>query len=376
MSGGCVVGAGRGTYRSAMSFADSFPHTHAVLTKPTWQHFGGQVAVIRDGQTVLDAAFGTLGPDDESPMTAEHRLCWRSAGKPWTAVALLQLRDEGRLSLDDGVKVYLPDFAVGGVTLRHLLTHTSGLKFPHVTWPIGGRDELLAKLMNARLAGGVSPGEGSAYDPAGAWFLLGEVIARVDGRPIEEAVAERVFGPAGVSAFLSADYAAVADTLAPQFATERSGSTPLPLHTPEALAFASPGSSSRGRASDLATLYDQLLRSLRGEGGLLSATTAAEMTSRHREGRKDLTFGAVTDVGLGVLINPNRYGQPNVPYSFGPHASDNTFGHGGAQCAMGFADPAAGVAAAWVVNGLPGEPRHNSRNQAVNAAIYEDLGLV
>jgi CubicO group peptidase (beta-lactamase class C family) len=75
------------------------------------------------------------------------------------------------------------------------------------------------------------------------------------------------------------------------------------------------------------------------------------------------------------MTNSAHYGENPAPYGYGPHASPRAFGHGGVQSSIGFADPEFGLAVAWACNGQPGEPRHLLRNDAVNAALYEDLGL-
>ena len=99
------------------------------------------------------------------------------------------------------------------------------------------------------------------------------------------------------------------------------------------------------------------------------------MVSRQREGMFDLTFQHIMDWGFGVIINSVRHGQSTVPYGFGMHASDSTFGHGGMQSSSAFADPENGLAVAWVCNGMPGEVKHQLRAREINTLIYEELGL-
>jgi len=82
------------------------------------------------------------------------------------------------------------------------------------------------------------------------------------------------------------------------------------------------------------------------------------------------------DWGLGFILNSSLYGADTVPYSFGRHASPRTFGHGGAQSSVAFADPEHGLAVALLFNGMPGEARHHVRVREVLSALYEDLGLV
>ena len=61
------------------------------------------------------------------------------------------------------------------------------------------------------------------------------------------------------------------------------------------------------------------------------------------------------DWGLGTIIDSNRYGVDTVPYGYGKHSSPTTFGHGGSQSSVGFADPERKLVVAVVFNGMPGE---------------------
>src|SRR5947199_6517989 len=107
---------------------------------------------------------------------------------------------------------------------------------------------------------------------------------------------------------------------------------------------------------------------------ILSPQTVEALTARHRTGMRDRTFQHVMDWGLGFMVDSNQYGPDTVPYGFGPRASPRTFGHGGYESSISFADPEAGLVVAWVMNGTPGGAKHHARNRAINAAIYEDLG--
>jgi CubicO group peptidase (beta-lactamase class C family) len=81
-------------------------------------------------------------------------------------------------------------------------------------------------------------------------------------------------------------------------------------------------------------------------------------------------------MGLGFILQPLDGDPETIAYTYGRHASRETFGHGGSQCASAWCDPVHGLSVAWVANGMPGEVRHQKRAKALNAAIYEDLGLV
>ena len=127
---------------------------------------------------------------------------------------------------------------------------------------------------------------------------------------------------------------------------------------------------------ELAAFYEMLLgQGSRGAVRLLKPQTVWQMTARVREGMFDETFRHTMDWGLGLIINSNRYGVETVPYGYGRHASASTFGHGGSQSSSAFADPERELVVAVVLNGMPGERKHNNRIRDINSAIYEDLGL-
>ena len=74
-------------------------------------------------------------------------------------------------------------------------------------------------------------------------------------------------------------------------------------------------------------------------------------------------------------MQSNRYGADTVPYGYGPHASERTFGHSGSRSSIGYADPQHGLVVACVFNGAPDEAKHDARMREVNTLIYEELGL-
>jgi CubicO group peptidase (beta-lactamase class C family) len=87
----------------------------------------GNMLLAEHGKTVIDFSSGFADFAAEKPNTAASRFNLASISKIFTATAVLQLRDKGKLSLDDPLTKYLPEFPFEKVTIRHLLTHTSGL---------------------------------------------------------------------------------------------------------------------------------------------------------------------------------------------------------------------------------------------------------
>ncbi|MBV8780364.1 MAG: beta-lactamase family protein [Phycisphaerae bacterium] len=363
----------------------SFPRTIAAIEQgiEKGDHLGAQVSIWRDGQPLADLAIGQVRPGEA--MRPDHLHCWMSAGKPITAVAIAQLIERGKLQLDDRIASFIPEFAAGGkqdITLRHLLTHTGGFRPVSNNWTPGPWERIIERVCATPLEPGWIIGETAGYHVASSWFILAEIIQRLTDRPFDQYVRAELLEPLGMidtwigmphEQFLA--YGGFDGRIAPMFSTE----VPPPAikgmaNTEAGCTVFRPGANTRGPIRDLARFYQMLLN-----GGqlnyhrMLSESMVRQMTSRQREKKLDLTFKRVIDWGFGFIVNSARYGDDGLPYGFGPHASDNTFGHGGNQSSCGLADPKHRIVAAWVCNGLPGELRHNFRVKAINAAIYEDF---
>ncbi|MGQ0767169.1 MAG: serine hydrolase domain-containing protein [Gemmatimonadota bacterium] len=166
---------------------------------------GIAAAVVRVNDTLLLKGFGKANVEWNIPMPADAVLEIGSITKQFTAVALLQLRDAGRLSLDDEITKWLPDFDTRGnkVPLRRLLDHTSGIK------GITEMPEFGILAMNARYPRDSAyalikrhpfefrTGEAAIYNNSAFW-LLGLVIEKASGMTYEDYVEKRLFEPLGM----------------------------------------------------------------------------------------------------------------------------------------------------------------------------------
>jgi len=357
------------------------PRTLAVIQAGIERglHHGVQLFVSRDLRPVVDLAIGENQPRER--LTSDHILPWLSAGKPITAIAIMQLVEEGRLQLDDPVMQLIPEFAQSGkaaVTLRHLLTHTAGIDAVALGWPNTPWDEIIARICAAPLKAGSIPGDTPAYDPQRSWFILGEIVQRLRGRPIAEVLRRDIFEPLEMTHTWLALPEGVYDESAPQLGyIHISNAGELKRnhgHLREVATSPAPGSSCRGPIRELGRFYEMLL----GQGSwnghrFITPETFQLMTTRQRVGKFDQTFQHTVDFGLGLIINSNQYGANTIPYGFGRHASEGTFGHGGSQSCIGFGDPLHRVAIAAVANGYPGEVPHNRRFRELLTALYDDL---
>jgi CubicO group peptidase (beta-lactamase class C family) len=170
---------------------------------------GLSAAVVHDQETVWTGAYGLAHPDRQEPASVETIYSICSISKLFTAIAVMQLRDEGRLALSDPVDRHLPWFdlrqAPGAppVTVQGLLTHASGLprESDHPYWSAPDfefptREQIITGLRNQE-----------ALYPAWRYFqysnlglsLAGEIVRERSGIPFEEYVQNRILAPLGLA---------------------------------------------------------------------------------------------------------------------------------------------------------------------------------
>jgi CubicO group peptidase (beta-lactamase class C family) len=346
-------------------------------------HVGAQLCVMRDGQVLVDLAVGQARVDPAVAMTSDTLMLWLSAGKPLTAAAIAMLVERGLLAFDDFVAQHIPEFGVNGkdaITVRHILTHTAGIRGIDTSYPFATWEETLGKIYQMKVERNWVPGHKAGYHAHTSWYVLGELINRLRKTPHDRWMRENLLEPLEMSdtwfAMTAERYASYGDRIGYLYDTTVSPPEPLPNYDTELAATRSrPAASARGPIRQLATFYEML----RNEGmhhgrRILQADTVRAMTARQRVGMFDNTFRQTIDWGLGVIINSAHYG-PAIPYQFGEHASPETFGHGGSQSSTGFCDPVHKLVVTLIFNGCPGEPAHDRRLRAVLKALYEDLSL-
>lgn len=348
-------------------------------------HRGAQLEVWLGGRPVASVALGEAR--DGVGMRADTLLPWFSCTKIVTSVAVLQQWERGRLDLDDPVASHVPGFAACGkhaVTVRHLLTHTAGLR-DAVTgidaWRLGW-DELVARIAASPLDDAWVPGQRAGYHATSGFLVLGEIVRRLDGRPFDAYVAEEIFEPLDMpDAWLSLDdvrYAAYGDRMGVMYDTTRKAA-PTPVRgmdTARGFRRVQPAGSGVGPMRDLVRLMEALRRGGEVDGErILSPQTVEAMSARHRVGMRDETFGMVIDWGLGVMVNSFAYRRRPTSYGYGKHARRRAFGHGGSQSSIAFVDPDVELAVAMCSNGMPGEAGNHRRTQPVLTALYDDLSL-
>lgn len=169
---------------------------------------GLSIGIVHDQELVWAQGYGFSDPQNRTPAAPETVYRLGSITKLFTATAIMQLRDQGKLRLDDPVARHLPGFKVlspfpdaPAITIRHLLTHTSGLPregaFPYwTTHEFPSREEILAALPGQTAIH--PPGETYKYSNLGM-ALLGAVVAAVSGESYPDYVAKHIFEPLGMT---------------------------------------------------------------------------------------------------------------------------------------------------------------------------------
>jgi D-alanyl-D-alanine carboxypeptidase len=181
---------------------------------------GVALHVERDGDVLFDGAAGLASREDDTPLTSSDRFRIYSITKTFTAVLILQLVDEGILALDDTVTDWLSHPAVARIshveqiTVRHLLTHTSGVYDyfapDSAFWQDAylGEDadwsrvwtpaELLAYADGANHDPDFAPGEGVHYSNTG-YILLGLIVEAATGQAFGERLHQQILDPLGLT---------------------------------------------------------------------------------------------------------------------------------------------------------------------------------
>jgi CubicO group peptidase (beta-lactamase class C family) len=338
----------------ADAFAAVAPRMQAFVDQG---QISGIVTLVATKDNVLHlAAVGKSDLASGRPMKSDDLFWIASMTKPLTAISIAMLQEEGKLSFDDPVSKFIPEFANlqvsssrGGstskpsrqVTLRDLLTHTSGLgelanRAPHQTL------EQTATLL-AQTTLRFDPGTRWSYSTAGM-DTLGRIVEIVSGQAFDQFLQQRLFDPLGMKNATFAltpqqdqrfahNYRMNAQTnqleeisIPYLYGTDRTDRQRAP----------SGGAGLFCTAEDIARVYQMMLNKGRFNGRqILKPLTVAEMT-RKQTGSLSARPGMPWGLGFCIIEDPAQL-EANHTYSPG------SFGHGGAHGTSSWADPKTGL---------------------------------
>ena len=174
---------------------------------------GATLAIVKDGQVLYRKGYGMANLEYAIPNTPSTVFHIASISKQFTAFAILLLERDGRVSMDDDIRKYIPEVPDFGkkITLQHLATHTSGLRDQWNLLALAGwrlddviTKEHVMKLVHSQKELNFEPGEEYLYCNTG-FTLLAEVVARVTGESFAKYTEENIFEPLGMNKTLFYD---------------------------------------------------------------------------------------------------------------------------------------------------------------------------
>ncbi len=295
--------------------------------------------IVRDGRLVHQEAAGMANIETKKAMTPDAIFWIASMTKSLTSTAVMILADEGKLTLDEPASKWIPELAkvkvekdevlARPITLRDLLSHTSGIPDPPRK-PTDGNVPIAQYALDL-LKEPFEFQPGSKFEYGFGLTVAGRIIEIVSGKTFEQFVGERIIAPLGMKDSTwhpdAPQRARVARTY------KFSGDALVPAHNafltsePDIRREAEPSGGLFSTAADMARFYQMVLNGGELDGKrIVSAKGVAEMTKPHTVGGKPISYS------LGWYNNAGEK-KPT------PHMSDKSFGHGGAFGTHGWIDP-------------------------------------
>lgn len=351
---------------------------------------GGAVALMVDGRLGVDLWGGFRDAARQTPWARDTLVNFFSVGKAFTALVALRLVESGLIDLDAPAATHWPEFAAAGkerITLRHILAHQAGLPAIREPLPDGAMFDwprMIRALENQQPWW--APGTAHGYHVNTFGYLAGELVRRASRRTLGQILREDVAGPLGADVHIglpSTEHHRCAEFLWPSVLPERpEGDLPDDVlmkwntywnppgisgagwvNSAEWRAAEIPSTNGHGTARGIARIYAALANGGAIDGvEILSPAMLAEATTEHSFG-PDRILDRESRFALGFQL-------PQAERRLGPN--DAAFGHFGAGGSLGFCDPQARVAFAYVTNDM-GPRWQNPRNRALIEAIYECL---
>ena len=278
---------------------------------------GASVIVGRKGAAVFEKGFGKLSWSENSTLVDAQRTIYDVASLSkvvGTTTAIMILYDENKIRLDDPVVSYIPTFGGGDkdkVTIRQLLTHTSGLPAGRDIWRIAQTPlEARALVLSTPLEG--RPGAQYIYSDLGA-DVLGLLIEVVSGEPLDKFLTRRVFEPLGMNETMYRPADSLRYRIAPTEVTPPRG-YPLRGEVHDENAYALGGVAGHAglfsTAADLSVFAQMMLNGGEYNGVQIISKPTVELFTSRSFGHRALGWDtAEGDYGSGRYLGPTAYGH-------------------------------------------------------------------
>ena len=337
-------------------------------------HPAAQLVVLRRGQVILDRALGVgrfAAVNKDTPFLAF------SVTKPFTGLCVLKLAEEGCLELDAPIARYWPEFGCKGkecATVRHALLHQAGIPAPNLNrqvplWPSWG----LVTRNVANTPAVFPPGTQMAYHLVNFGFILGEVVRRVSGLPVDVYLARNFLEPLGLEhTTMRLPWHSLLATPALVAESKKLQNTVRVFNLPPIRTALMPAASLHTTARELATFYQMLLN-----GGMyagqrcLRPETIAAATRPCYEGW-DSYLKVPMRLGLGFQLGGTLPGlEGNM--GMGKGSTPRTFGHFGLGTCMSWADSDQELVVAFTTNGVLDGESAAARWTTISNQVWEAI---
>lgn len=168
---------------------------------------GVAIAVVRDGKIIFKKGYGAANLEYDLPITPKTIFHVASVSKQFTAFSIYLLEKQGRISLEDDIRKYVPEVPDFGkiIRIKHLLAHTSGIRDQWAILTLAGwrmddiiTTEHILKIISRQKQLNFEPGTAFSYSNSG-YTLLAEAVKRVSGKTFAEYTRENIFAPLGMT---------------------------------------------------------------------------------------------------------------------------------------------------------------------------------
>lgn len=286
--------------------------------------FNGNVLVVEHGKVVYQGALGTADPRTKDPLQLNSVFRLASVSKQFTAMAIMILKEDGKLSYDQELKEFFPELPYDGITIRHMLNHTSGLPdyiglmdkywkpelpIKHNHKRISGNEDAINTLTTHKPEVYFQPGDDWRYSNTG-YMLLASIVSEVSGKSFAQFLNDEVFEPTGMSNTVVYKYTPMYDPNMPNrtfsFRKELNG-----------MDYTSDDDNYLNAAAGDGGIYSTLGDLLKWDRALYTDKLVSNETLEEAFTPAVLNNGDTTDYGFGWYIKYNEAGEKIVWHTGG-----------------------------------------------------------
>jgi CubicO group peptidase (beta-lactamase class C family) len=339
---------------------------------------GAQLVVMRNGQMILEQYEGYADTKKKQLVSPETRFLAFSISKSFISACVFKLVEDEMVNLDGSVADYWPEFGSQGketITVRQVLLHQAGLPrrglFDQI-YNLSNWDKLTDNLANQKLE--YTPGSKTAYHALNFGFILGEVIRRVSGMPVDEYLQKEFLLPLRMvnTSLKTTDYGSnsyarlYSGTLGHQFVAWL-------FNSPNVRAAVIPAASLHSTAREIAIFFQMLLNEGQYDGiRFLQPETVRLATSLGFEGF-DEALRRTTRWGYGFYLGGDHTLNPDLPDGMGKGSTIDTFGHYGQRTSMAYADKSTGLVVVFLCNQFLSNHDYKNRLREISDAVWDAI---